>query len=35
VVGRSEDGDTLVVRCSVCGERSRVKTATSAAAAHS
>ena len=30
VVGRSSNGDTLILRCHACGERSRISNATSA-----
>ena len=34
VVGRSDNGTTLVLRCNACGERSRVTITPEAAVAH-
>ena len=33
IVGTSDDGRTMTVRCNACGERSRIETATAASAA--
>jgi uncharacterized Zn finger protein len=30
VVGRSSNGDTVILRCHACGERSRISSATAA-----
>jgi uncharacterized Zn finger protein len=32
IVGRSADGETVVVRCNACGERSRISIPTGEAA---